>query len=197
MTRIILLRACATDFDDEGRIKGTLNIPLNQHGTEQAGRIAPELADEDISIVYFSPCQSAEETAKLVAEGLGVRCRSLKSLHNLDQGLWQGKLIDELKEKQKKVYRQAVDQPETVCPPEGELVSDALLRVKNAIDKLIMKHRNQVVALVAPEPMTSMLDSYLRQTELGDLWSGVCDCGSWRAIDVEPQRVPSMVAHQH
>lgn len=196
MTRFIVLRSCATDFDDEGRIKGTLDIPLNAAGNKQATQAAEKLVAEEVSVVYFSPCQSAEETAKVVAERLGVKAKSLKNLKNLDHGLWQGKLVDELKEKQKKVYKQLQEQPETVCPPEGEMVSDAQVRVKAAIDKLIKRHQNQVVLIVAPEPLTSLLDSYLSQKELGDLWESVCDCGRWLSIDVEPRQVASMVANQ-
>ena len=146
--------------------------------------------------MYFSPCQAGEETAQCVADGLVVKAKSLKNLQNLNQGLWQGKLIDELKEKQKKVYKQLQEQPETVCPPEGEMVSEAQVRIKTVIDKLIKKHKNQVVVLIAPEPLTSLLHSYLLQTELGDLWETVCDCGGWLSIDVEPQQLASMAANQ-
>ena len=196
MTRIVLLRTCSTDFDDEGRIKGTLNIPLNDHGIEQAKKLAASLLGEEVAVVYYSPCQSAEETAEHVAAGLGIKAKAFKGMQNLDHGLWQGLLIDELKEKQKKVYRQAQDQPETVCPPEGEMVSDAQVRVKAVVDKLIRKHKNEVIAVVAPEPLTSLLASYLRQTELGDLWDPVCECGNWLSIDVEPRQLASMAANQ-
>ena len=104
-------------------------------------------------------------------------------------------LIDELKEKQKKVYRQWQEQPETVCPPEGETVTSALLRVKAALDKLIRKHKNQTVVLVAPEPLTSLIQSYLEQSELGDLWETICECGSWNVVDVEPQQLSAMAAN--
>lgn len=196
MTRIILLRSGSTDFDQEGRIKGTLDIPLNDAGNEQATLAAKKLALESVTAVYFSPCQAAEETAKVVAGGLGLKAKVLKNLQNLDQGLWQGKLMDELKEKQKKVYKQLQEQPETVCPPEGEMVSEAQLRIKNVIDRFIKKHRNQVVVLVTPEPLTSLLHSYLAQEELGDLLESVCDCGSWLSIEVEPQQLGSMLANQ-
>ena len=192
--RIILLRSGTTDFDTEGRIKGTLDIPLNAQGNKQAFHAASSLEDQDIAVVYFSPCQSAKETAMVVADGLEVKAKPLKNLHNLDHGLWQGKLIEELKEKQKKVYRQAQEQPATVCPPEGETVSDARIRVKATLDKLIKKHKNQVVVLVAPEPLTSLMNSYLRQTEWEDFWETSCDCGSWLTIDVEPKQLASMAA---
>lgn len=196
MTRIILLRSCSTDFDDEGRIKGTLDIPLNAEGTDQARSAASGLVGQDVEVIYFSPCQSAEETATIVGQQSDVRAKPLKNLHNLDHGLWQGKLIEELKEKQKKVYRQWQEQPETVCPPEGELVSDAQMRVKTALDKLIKKHKNQVIVIVAPEPLISLMGSYLQQTELGDLWETLCECGESLIIDVEPRQLATMAANQ-
>ena len=196
MTRIIIVRSCLTDFDEEGRIKGTLDIPLNAEGNRQAAKAALELADQDISTVYFSPNQSAEQTAKVLAKSIGIKAKSLKNFQNLDQGLWQGKLVDDLKEKQRKVYRQWQGQPDTICPPEGEMVSDAQQRIKTVLDKLIKKHTNQVIALAAPEPLTSLLRCYLEQSEVGDLWQTICQCGSWLTIDVEPKQLATMAANQ-
>lgn len=192
MTRIIVLRSCSTDFDDEGRIKGTLDIPLNASGSQQAAQVAEDLVGRGIDCVYYSPYQAASQTADIVAEKVGRKAKPLRQLVNLDHGLWQGMLIEELKEKQKKVYRMWQEQPESVCPPEGETVTSALLRVKVAMDKLIRKHKNQTVVVVSPEPLTSLIQSYLAQTELGDLWGTIGVCGSWYVVDVEPQQLAAM-----
>ena len=196
MTRIILVRTCMTDFDEEGRIKGTLDLPLNQEGSEQAELAANALADREISIVYCSPSKSSEQTAEVLGQALDVRVKTLKHLQNLNQGLWQGMLVDELKEKQRKVYRQWQEQPETVCPPEGEMVADAQQRIKTALDKIVKKHKQQVVALVVPEPLASLVRSYLEQTQVGDLWEAICACGTWQTIDVEPRQLAEMAATQ-
>lgn len=195
MTRIVLIRSGSTDFDDEGRIKGTLDIPLNKKGNQQAVQAADELTSLDgdpIACIYFSPYQAAEQTAEVVAEKLDVKSRALRTLANLDHGLWQGMLIEELREKQRKVYRQWQEQPETVCPPEGETVTDTLLRTKSAFDKLIKKHKNQTVAVVAPEPLTTLIQCYLQQSEIGDLWETTCECGSWSVSEVEPKQLAAM-----
>lgn len=196
MTRIILVRPGSTDFDEQGRIQGTLDVPLNHQGNDQAHQVLAELTAQGIQVVYCSLCQSAEQTANLIADGLGIKSRTLRNLQNLNQGLWQGKRIDELKEKQKKVYRQWQEQPETVCPPEGEMLSSAQQRVKTALDKLIKKHNNSIIALVAPEPLTSLVRIYLEQTQIGDLWECACECGSWRTIDIEPRQLAGMAANQ-
>jgi probable phosphoglycerate mutase len=104
---------------------------------------------------------------------------------NLDHGLWQGMLVDDVKTKQPKVYRQWLEQPETVCPPQGETVSAAKQRVQAALVKLVKKHKpDEMVALVVPEPLASIVRHVLRHDELGDLWHSSVEAGKWELIDV-------------
>jgi broad specificity phosphatase PhoE len=113
----------------------------------------------------------------------------LDQLHNLDHGLWQGMLVDDVKAKQPKVYRQWQEQPETVCPPQGETVRAAKARVAAAMLKLLKKHKSaRLVAVVVPEPLASVVRHVLRNDELGDLWhsSGAKAHPPWERIDVEP-----------
>ena len=185
MVRFVLIRPGTTDFDEQGRIKGNLDIPLNAKGTSEAAHTAGELIDSSIEFVYTSPCQSAEQTAQAVGQQLGIKVKRLERLANLDCGLWQGKRIEEVRQQQPKAYRLWQDQPERVCPPEGESVSAAQVRVKATLARLQKKHRSGTVAIVAPEPMLSFVASQLRQADLVDLWKVECACGSWDSIEVE------------
>ena len=54
------------------------------------------------------------------------------------------------------------------------------------------KHKDGTIAVVAPEPLASMLRCVLDQTDLGDLWKVECKCGCWEAIEITPQ---TMVPH--
>ena len=184
MLRIILIRPGSTDFDEQRRIKGTLDIPLNQNGTSQVSRTAAELVDASVQVVYSAPCQSALQTAQTVAASLGVKVKRLDMLRNLDHGLWHGKLIEEVKQKQPKVYRRWQETPETVCPPEGETLTSARLRIQKALKRLLRKHREGVVAVVVPEPLASIMRCGLEHRELGDLWKSECDFGVWETIDI-------------
>jgi len=184
MLRIFLVRPGSTDFDEQGRIKGTLDIPLNANGTHQASRTATELVDAHIEIIYTSPCQSAIQTAETLSEYLDVRYKRLDALRNLDHGLWHGKLIEEVKQTQPKVYRLWQDHPEAVCPPEGETLASARGRVQKTLRRLLKKHKNGVIAVVVPEPLASILKSFLDQSELGDLWKSECDFGEWELIEL-------------
>lgn len=187
MLRIALIRACATDFDEQGRIKGTLDLPLNDHGIEQATKMADEVSSLPICAIYCSPCQSAERTAGAIGERCNIRPKSVDGLANVDHGLWHGRLIEEVRQTQPRVYRQLQEHPETVCPPNGEPLVAAEQRVRTAIDKLVRKHPVGVVAIVVPEPITSLIHSYLAHTELGDLWKAECECGGWEILEVKPE----------
>lgn len=185
MVHVILVSPGTTDFDEQRRIVGNLDIPLNSAGADQAARMANELQGREIQLIYTAPSQAAVETAEAVAQGLNVKCKTLSHLDNLDHGLWQGKLIDEVKATQRKVYRQWREQPETVCPPEGETLESAQRRVKAVVDKLLKKHKSGAIALVVPEPLAGLVHCHLTKQPLTQYWHAEPVCGSWQIIEVD------------
>jgi broad specificity phosphatase PhoE len=116
-----------------------------------------------------------------------VKAKPLDKLKNLDQGLWQGMRVDEIKKNQPTVYRQWQDHPDSVCPPQGETLAAARGRIQTAIAKLVRKHKTGSIALVLPEPIASLAASYLTGGDLGDLWRRSSQSGTWEEIDVRPQ----------
>jgi len=191
MLRIILVRPGACDFIDQGRIQGTLDMPLNEHGTNEVAQLIAELTGREIETVYASTCEPTHATAEAIADALDVKLKSLRHMQNLNHGLWQGMLIDEVKRKQPTVYRQWQEQPASVCPPDGETLAEAADRVDHAVDKILKRHREGVIALVVPEPLATLVKSRLVKAGLGDLWQAATGHGCWEALEVEPQNVAS------
>ena len=159
MLTILLIRSGITEFDAQGRIQGTLDVPLCEEGRSQALATAQDLVTRTGSIdaLYAGPCLSAQQTAEIVGERLQLKPKTVKKLYNLDQGLWQGLLFDEVKAKQPKVYRQWQDRPDTVCPPEGETLQEAKERLRAALAKLTKKHKQGTIAIVLAQPLASVL----------------------------------------
>lgn len=184
MLRIILIRPGCTDYDEQGRIAGTLDMPLCHQGAGQVAHLVEELADLSISVVYAAPCQASQQTAQALADAKDIKLRRLDKLQNLNMGLWQGRLIDEVKQRQKKIYKQWQEHPETVCPPEGETLGGAALRIGPALDRIIKRHKDGIIALVVPQPLCNLVRSRLTDTDVGDLWAAESDCGSWELIEV-------------
>jgi broad specificity phosphatase PhoE len=190
MLRIVLIRPGSTDYDLEERIQGTLDIPLSAEGQSEVAALADQLKEKGIETIYASASQSGRQTAELIAQRLGLRVKRLVRMKNLDYGLWQGLPVSEVRHKQPKVYRQWQEQPENVCPPEGEMLSQAEERVRACLVKLLRRNKEGVIAVVVPEPLASLVRRFVKNDELGDLWKALAGHGRWEVLDVEPVHAP-------
>jgi broad specificity phosphatase PhoE len=187
MVKIILIRPGSTDFDQQRRIQGTLDVPLNEEGNAEVARLIEALRPMGLEALYAPGCQPALATAKAIAAALGLRLRKLERMQNLDHGLWQGMLIDEVRLRQPKVYRQWQEIPQCICPPGGEMLDHAAGRVRAAMSKLLKRHKDGVIGLVIPEPLASLVRCLLNHAELGDLWKATSEHGRWEVIEVRPE----------
>ncbi|MBU4273247.1 MAG: histidine phosphatase family protein [Planctomycetes bacterium] len=170
MLNIVLIRPGSTDYDVQQRIQGSLDIPLNEQGEAEAAQVAEQLRDKGLEAVYAPASQPSLETAEIIAEILDIKRKKLDRLHNLNQGLWQGMLVKDVRRKQPKVYRRWQEQPENVCPPEGEMLGEADERVRAAVVKIMKRRKEGTVGLVLPEPLFSLARRFISHCELGDLW---------------------------
>lgn len=189
MLEVLLIRPGSTTFDQEGRIKGSLDIPLGDDGHEQATKLAQELADVKLNCLYVAPCESAMHSAAKIRENNSCKHKVLDCLRNLDHGLWQGKLVAEVKRLQPKVYRQFQEHPTDVCPPEGETVQQAFDRVKATVDKLKRKHRSGRIGILVPQPMAAVIRCALIGGSLGDLWQAELDFGTFETLMVSNETI--------
>jgi probable phosphoglycerate mutase len=188
MLRIVIIRPGSSDFEDVGRIQGTLNIPLSPQGSSEVAQMLGELSGAGIEMLYSSPCQPALQTAEQIAAGLNVKLKPLDGMQNLDHGLWQGMLIDDVRRKQPKVYRQWQEQPETVCPPEGEMLGQAADRIRTAMTRLLKRHKQGVIGLVLPEPLATLVRCFIKHEALGDLWKAATEHQPWEILEVASEQ---------
>ena len=185
MLEVILISPGSTVFDEEGRIKGCTDIPLSSRGEQQADSLAHSLEAVKIDCIYTAPCESAQISAEKICERNFCKRKVLPSLRNLDHGLWQGKLVKEVKRLQPKVYRQFQEHPLDVCPPQGETIEAGLNRVHATLDKLHRKHEGGRIGLIIPQPMTSLVRYALVGGSFGDIWKAEADFGAYEIFRVE------------
>jgi len=168
---LLVIRSGATDYELQGRIRGAVDLPLAVAGVAEAERTAALLAASPLEALYSSAAICAAETARIIGASLGLRPRFIDNLHNLDQGLWQGLLVDDIRRKQPRVYRQWQENPWFVAPPEGELLEEACGRVEPLLERILRRHPDGRVALVVPEPLDRVVRWLVAAEPLGDLWS--------------------------
>jgi probable phosphoglycerate mutase len=97
---LFCVRHGETTFNAEGRIQGRLDTPLSPAGLKQSESIAAALAavnrEQPIDFVVTSPLRRAADTARPVAERLGVPLKTDDRLAELNAGIFQGLLPAEM-----------------------------------------------------------------------------------------------------
>lgn len=90
-TRIILVRHAECIGNITNRLAGRINFDLTDNGILQAKRLAQELKNKKIDIIYSSPLQRAIDTAKIIAEyNENINIRIDESLIEIDYGVCDG-----------------------------------------------------------------------------------------------------------
>ncbi|MET3922386.1 histidine phosphatase family protein [Arthrobacter sp. UYEF20] len=90
-TTIALVRHGQTDWNAQGRLQGSTDIPLNDVGRGQARDAVAVLSGYEWDAIVSSPLSRAEETAKLIGAGLGLgETRSVPELTERSFGAAEG-----------------------------------------------------------------------------------------------------------
>ena len=155
MANVVVIRPGCTDYDDQHRIQGSLNLPLNERGEQQVDALVQRLSGTRLDVIYSPSTEPALSTATFIGDSLGIPVEENEGLRNLDQGLWQGLTVEEIRRKFPKVYKQWKETPESICPPEGETVGEAMVRIRKMLLKPLKK--KDAIAIVASEPLATLV----------------------------------------
>ena len=167
--KVILVKSGSTELDDQGRISGSLDLPLSDSGREEASQLAGLLEGLDVKAVHSAACLAAQQTGRLIAKACGKsKLRVEESWVNLDHGLWHGRCLEEVKENAPKFYRQWQEHPESICPPGGETFAEVIQRCQSAVERLLRKRKSGTVVVVAPQPLLGILEQVFESSQTSD-----------------------------
>ncbi|MFH5802607.1 histidine phosphatase family protein [Alienimonas sp. DA493] len=157
MTEVAVIRPGCTDYDAQSRIAGRLDLPLNAAGEAQNAELVDALRGLHLSYLLRGAGGNVAATAEQLGERLDLPVKVTEDLCNLDQGLWEGLTVDDVRRRYPKLARKWHDEPESVCPPDGESVGEALERVRRALAKPLKKGR--AFGIVAADPLATLIES--------------------------------------
>ncbi|MCY3572654.1 MAG: MSMEG_4193 family putative phosphomutase [Chloroflexi bacterium] len=148
MTTILLIRHAVNDFVKTGKLAGwTPGVHLNEAGIAQAEALGARLAGAPLNHLYASPIERTMETAAAIAaHHPQLTVQACEQIGEVRYGAWQGKSIAELA--QRKMWAVVQEYPSRAVFPEGETMRGVQTRIVEAIETLVRRHPNQLVALV-------------------------------------------------
>ncbi len=149
MSGLALIPWARTDLSDSHRLVGMAAPSLNPEGVAQAHEWGNGLSGKDLQCFLASRELTSQETAAAVAQAVpGSKIKVVDGLEEVCCGLWEGLTEEELRSRFPKVYKRWADDPTSVCPPEGEDLSEAQRRIRQALARVAKKSRKAPLGLV-------------------------------------------------
>ena len=71
MPEVVIIRSGCTDFDEQNRIKGSLEIPVNSQGEKQIRHMAEQLAQTPLEVIYADPTEPSLKHGRSAGRSLG------------------------------------------------------------------------------------------------------------------------------
>lgn len=150
MTRIILVRHGQTAWNQAERIRGQVDIPLDEVGLAQAEATAARVAEEWNPVaIYSSPLLRAVQTAQAIARKCKLDVQIVAGMNDMNFGQWQGVPYDEVERRWPDLARAWLKTPHLVTFPDGENLAMVRQRAMAALTQLIEQHPEDEIVIVA------------------------------------------------
>jgi probable phosphoglycerate mutase len=153
MTRVVAIQAAPTPWDEEERLVGNHTLPLTEAAQESIRQTIARI-DFPVHAVYRCAANEATNQAgRLAAQQFHLRARDAAGLEEMSVGLWKGLTRNDLRARFPSAFPRWEQNAMAVNPPEGESLTDAIERLRQALRKILRKHRDETV-LLALRPMS-------------------------------------------
>jgi len=193
MALFYFLRHGETEWNAEGRLCGSTDVPLSDAGRHQARLLAMRFESIPIDAVYSSPLGRALETARIVGDAVGRDLIVDHRLTELNYGNWEGSTFDEIRRNSPAIYRAWDADPATNAPPGGETGVQLIERVTPFLADVARRHpsghvvvacHKSVCRLLACHLMGLPLSEYRRQIPMQNAAMNIFEAieGKWQVV---------------
>lgn len=137
MAKIYLIRHAESFANTQGVYQGqTYDTDLSELGIIQAEAMCHNLKDKKISRIISSPLRRTMQTARPLADELGLDIVVEPMLLETEHGNWSGKNIDVIKKKYPEEWKAWLKTPSNVQMPGGEHTSKTVDRCRRIVDMM-------------------------------------------------------------
>ncbi len=169
MTRLIFIRHGESLYNLERRYTGQTDVPLTEKGVLQAKITADYILENyKTDVIYSSDLVRAVETARPIADALGLPIRTDSRLREINAGIWQGMLFADVKKEYTEEYASYKESGGYQRAPEGESLLDVLERTYEAVLDIIRENEGKTVLISSHNgPIKTLAVPFLKK-ELPD-----------------------------
>src|SRR6266550_7142962 len=160
-TRLFLVRHGATELSAEDRFAGAVDVLLSDAGRNQARMLGYRLAHEKVAAVYASPMKRTVETARLIAEPVGLDVDTVAAVREIAHGRWEGKTRADVEQEFAEEYAKWEKDPYTFAPEGGESGLDVTARALPALLQIVRRHPGEILLVVSHKGTIRLLLSSL------------------------------------
>ena len=170
MAKLYLIRHGETDYNNELRFQGQIDIPLNQKGIEQAEKVAEFLKDVPLQAIYSSSLQRALTTAEIIGRAKGIEPQATDALREMSFGIWENMNSKDIQKKYAKEWKDFFAKPASTKIPQGESMSDVQKRAYPVVQQILDEHPEGDVAFVAHGGIIRVLICTMLGLDLDRSW---------------------------
>ncbi|MDO9546693.1 MAG: histidine phosphatase family protein [Pelolinea sp.] len=157
-TRLFLIRHGQTEWNKKKMIQGALDIPLNQEGIQQAKTVSKKMSDHyPFDVLFSSPAERALKTAQMINGKSNREILVDPDLIEIDFGSLTNHTLDDLESEQAEYIEKfnhfistnrdlGTIRPEL---PDGEPIAKIEDRIHSFLNKILLLHKGQKIAVVS------------------------------------------------
>ncbi len=154
-------------IESQGKMIGSLNLPLSALGRAQATFWHNTLQSIDFNAVYSSQLERTVECAHVIKPHTPIVKKN--ALNEIHLGDWEGQEKTQIKRKHPELWALRGKNLDCVAPPNGESFKNLSDRVFPLFLSLLKKHNKENILIIAHQAVNRVILANLQGINLKDI----------------------------
>lgn len=173
-TKITFLRHAQTDANRDGNFNGSLDLPLNDTGKQQAIQAASVLRDQVFDVIVYGKAKRVVETTEAVMDMLIKKPETVvctNEIREMDFGVFEGMHYREISQQYPEEWQRYMDNWQTYAFPQGDSVSTYYSDCGKWIGGIVRRYKGKNILVVGHKGFILNCLSALLTQDGGDVLS--------------------------
>lgn len=157
MRNIYWLRHGETDWNRQERLQGSLDVPINAVGIQQARQLARRLQNRQVGQIFTSPLVRARQTAAIISSRRSCLPLVHNDLREIDHGVWAGMSVKAIQDRYPDLLAIWRHEPDQLRLERAERLQDAYMRTTRFLSTLLDSALDRDVVVVGHGVTNSLI----------------------------------------